>query len=54
VEGKLVHGADGLDVADRVRVELIGTDVEQGHIDFVKANGGSQTTGRKGSEEAGS
>jgi len=54
VEGKLVHGADGLDVADRVRVELIGTDVEQGHIDFVKADGGSQTTGRKGSEEAGS
>jgi exoribonuclease-2 len=54
VEGKLVHGADGLDVGDRVRVELIGTDVEQGHIDFVKANGGSQTTGRMGSAEAGS
>jgi exoribonuclease-2 len=54
VEGKLVHGADGLDVGDRVRVELIGTDVEQGHIDFVKANGGSQTTGRMGSEKAGS
>jgi exoribonuclease-2 len=54
VEGKLVRGADGLDVGDRVRVELIGTNVEQGHIDFVKANGGSQTTGRMGSEEAGS
>jgi len=54
VEGKLVHGADGLDVGDRVRVELIGTDVEQGHIDFVKVNGGSQTTGRMGSEKAGS
>jgi len=54
VEGKLVHGAGGLDVGDRVRVELIGTDVEQGHIDFVKVNGGSQTTGRMGSEKAGS
>jgi len=54
VEGKLVHGADGLDVGDRLHVELIGTNVEQGHIDFVKANGGSQTTGRMGSEEAGS
>lgn len=37
VEGKLVHGADGLDVGDRVRVELIGTDVEQGHIDFARS-----------------
>jgi len=35
VEGKLVQAADGLDVGDRVQVELIGTDVEQGHIDFV-------------------
>lgn len=35
VEGKLVRGADGLDVGDRVRVELVRTDVEQGHIDFV-------------------
>jgi exoribonuclease-2 len=34
VEGKLVHGFDGLDVGDRVRVELIHTDVEQGFIDF--------------------
>jgi exoribonuclease R len=36
VEGKLVHGFDGLDVGDRVRVELIRTDVEQGFIDFVR------------------
>ena len=40
VEGKLVHGAEGLDVGDRVRVELIGTDVEQGHIDFARAGRG--------------
>ena len=37
VEGKLVRGANGLDVGDRVRVELIRTDVEQGHIDFVRS-----------------
>ena len=40
VEGKMVHGADGLDVGDRVRVELIGTDVEQGHIDFARSGSG--------------
>jgi exoribonuclease-2 len=36
VEGKLVHGFDGLDVGDRVRVQLIRTDVEQGFIDFAR------------------
>lgn len=36
VEGKLVHGFDGLDVGDRVRVELISTDVEHGFIDFAR------------------
>ena len=34
VEGKVVEGAAGLDVGDRVRVELIRTDVERGFIDF--------------------
>jgi exoribonuclease-2 len=34
VEGKLIHGFDGLDVGDRVRVQLISTDVERGFIDF--------------------
>jgi exoribonuclease-2 len=34
VEGKLVHGTEGLDVGHRVRVELIATNVEQGYIDF--------------------
>jgi exoribonuclease-2 len=33
-EGKLIQGFGGLDVGDRVRVELIGTDVERGFIDF--------------------
>jgi len=36
VEGKLVHGFDGLDIGDRVRVELIRTDVERGFIDFAR------------------
>jgi VacB/RNase II family 3'-5' exoribonuclease len=38
VEGKLVHGFERLDVGDRVHVELISTDVEQGFIDFVRSN----------------
>jgi VacB/RNase II family 3'-5' exoribonuclease len=36
VEGKLIRGFEGLDVGDRVRVELIGTDVERGFIDFAR------------------
>jgi len=39
VEGKLVRGFEGLDVGDRVRVELIGTNVERGYIDFARAGG---------------
>lgn len=34
VEGKLVHGFAGLDVGDRVRVQLISIDVERGFIDL--------------------
>jgi VacB/RNase II family 3'-5' exoribonuclease len=37
VEGKVVAGFEGLDVGDRVRVELIRTDVEQGFIDFKRS-----------------
>lgn len=33
-EGKVVRGEEGLDVGDRVRVELLRTDVERGFIDF--------------------
>ncbi len=36
VEGKLVNGFEGLDVGERVRVQLIDTNVEQGFIDFKK------------------
>jgi exoribonuclease-2 len=34
VEGKLMQGFEGADVGDRMRVELIGIDVERGYIDF--------------------
>jgi ribonuclease R len=37
VEGKLMQRFRGLDVGDRVRVELRGTDVERGFIDFARA-----------------
>jgi exoribonuclease II len=36
VEGKLVHGQQGLAVGDRVRVKLIRTDVQHGFIDFAR------------------
>jgi VacB/RNase II family 3'-5' exoribonuclease len=39
VEGKLVRGAQGLDVGDHVRVALLATDVERGYIDFGRAAG---------------
>ncbi len=34
VEGRLVQGFAGLDVGDRVKVKLVGADVERGFIDF--------------------
>jgi exoribonuclease-2 len=37
VEGKLIRMFEGLDVRDRVRFQLIGTDVERGFIDFARA-----------------
>ena len=39
VEGKIVHGEEGLDIGDRVRVKLIKVDPERGHIDFVRTRG---------------
>ena len=33
-EGKVVQGFQGLDVGDRVRVELVHTDAERGFVDF--------------------
>jgi len=40
VEGKIVRGGEGLDVGDRVRVELLATDVERGYIDFARVGRG--------------
>jgi VacB/RNase II family 3'-5' exoribonuclease len=34
IEGKLAHGFEGIDVGQRIRVQLIHTDVERGFIDF--------------------
>ncbi|MBI5950398.1 MAG: RNB domain-containing ribonuclease [Chloroflexi bacterium] len=36
VEGKLVDGFEGMDVGDRIRVQLMSVDVQQGFIDFRK------------------
>jgi exoribonuclease-2 len=36
VEGKLVHGFEGLSVGKKLRVKLIATNVERGFIDFVR------------------
>ena len=34
LEGRLVQGFEGVDVGDRLRVELVQTDVDRGFIDF--------------------
>ena len=34
VEGRVVRGFEGVDVGDRIRVQLIAVDVERGFIDF--------------------
>jgi VacB/RNase II family 3'-5' exoribonuclease len=36
VEGKVVEGFEGMDIGERVRVQLIDTNVERGFIDFKK------------------
>jgi exoribonuclease-2 len=38
VEGKLVQGFEGLDVGDRLRVQLTSINVERGFIDFKKVS----------------
>jgi ribonuclease R len=40
VEGMLIRGYGGLDVGDRIRVQLVSTDAERGFIDFQKAGAG--------------
>ena len=39
VEGMLARGQQGADVGDRVRVTLVGTDLQRGYIDFARAAG---------------
>lgn len=38
VEGKLIEGFEGLDIADRITVKLVHLDIEKGHIDFVASS----------------
>ena len=38
VEGRLMHGFEGVDVGHRIRVQLIRTDVDRGFIDFKRVN----------------
>ena len=37
-EGKVIRGYTGMEVGERVRVELVHTDVERGFIDFARVN----------------
>jgi exoribonuclease-2 len=36
IEGRLLYGYEGVDVGNRLRVQLIHADVEKGYIDFKK------------------
>jgi exoribonuclease-2 len=38
VEGRLIHGFEGADVGDRLRVQLVHTDMERGYIDFKRVD----------------
>jgi exoribonuclease R len=38
-EGKVVRGFEGLDVGDRVTVQLVSTNVDKGFIDFARVSG---------------
>jgi exoribonuclease-2 len=38
VEGRLVHGFEGIDVGNRIRVQLISVDIDRGYIDFRKVS----------------
>jgi exoribonuclease-2 len=39
IEGKVVHGQQGLDIGEKTRVKLVDVNVERGFIDFVKTGG---------------
>lgn len=45
-EGRIVAGAEGLDVAERVRVQLVAVDVARGFLDFSRAGGRAAVVGR--------
>jgi len=34
VEGKVVRGFEGMDVGERIHVQLVAVDIERGYIDF--------------------
>ncbi len=36
IEGRLLYGAEGVDVGQRLKVQLVCTDVQKGYIDFKK------------------
>jgi exoribonuclease-2 len=36
IEGRIISGAEGLDVGLKIRVQLVATDIENGYIDFKK------------------
>ena len=38
VEGRIVRGFQGVDVGDKVRVQLVSVSVEKGYIDFKKVS----------------
>lgn len=38
VEGKIVHGFDGLDIGERVHLKLVDVNVDAGFIDFVRTH----------------
>jgi exoribonuclease-2 len=38
VEGRLVRGFEGIDVGDRIRVQLVAVNVERGFIDFARVH----------------
>ncbi len=38
IEGKVVHGSEGLDLGDRIQVKLVSVNIEAGHIDFVRSH----------------
>lgn len=42
VEGKLVAGFQGVDVGDKIRVQLVEVDVQRGFIDFKRMNGNNR------------